>query len=125
MGVAKISGGGNPFPPPPPKKKTQPIAGGNSLVLRCFWPLTNACKVTMQVKRDIHVGKTILHKLHVPNNIIQSYMCLCGVSTLFCMICCLFSNCNKNYTTLLRSLYTCTVLPALFMCHILRCPYSS
>ena len=33
------------------------------------------------------------------------HQCLCWVSTLFCMICCLFSNCSKNSTTRLRVLY--------------------
>ena len=38
---------------------------------------------TMQVKRDI--GKIIIHKLPILNE----HMCLCWVSTLFGMICCL------------------------------------
>ena len=55
--------------------------------------------VMMQVKRAI--GKAMLHKLSIYNE----YMCLCWVSTLFCMICCLFSNCSKNSTTRLRWLH--------------------
>ena len=47
--------------------------------------------------------KAILHKLPIYNE----YMCLCGVSTLFGMICCLFFNCSKSSTTHHRSLYTC------------------
>ena len=53
----------------------------------------------MQVKRAI--GKGTLHKLPIYNE----YMCLFWVSTLFCMICCLFSNCIKSSTTRLGSLY--------------------
>ena len=60
---------------------------------------TNTCEVPMQVKRA--KGKATLHKLPIYNE----YMCLCWVSTLFCMICCLFSNCSKSSTTWLRSLY--------------------
>ena len=56
-------------------------------------------EVTMQVKHVI--GKVMLHKLSIYNE----YMCLCWVSTLFCMMCCLFSNCSKSCTTRLRSLY--------------------
>ena len=60
---------------------------------------TNTCVVTMQVKRAI--GKATLHKLPIYNE----YMRLCWVSTLFWMICCLFSNCSKSSTIRLRSLY--------------------
>ena len=60
---------------------------------------TNTCEVTMQVKRAI--GKATLHKLPIYNE----YIRLCWVSTLFCMICCLFSNCSKSSTIWPRSLY--------------------
>ena len=63
---------------------------------------TNTCEGTMQVKRAI--GKTRLHKLPIYNE----YMRLCWVCTLFCMICCLFSNCSKNSTKRLRS-FPCVV----------------
>ena len=59
---------------------------------------TNTCEVRTQVKWAI--GKATLHKLPIYNE----YMCLCWVSTLFCMVCCLFSNCSKSSTTRLRSL---------------------
>ena len=68
-------------------------------MLHCIKIFTNACEVMMQVKRVI--GKAILHKLPIYNE----YMCLCWVSTLSRMICCLFSNCNKSFTTRLRSLH--------------------
>ena len=54
---------------------------------------TSTCEDTMQVKREIHVGETLLHKLPI---IYNEYMCLCWVCTLSCMICCLFSICYKN-----------------------------
>ena len=64
-------------------------------MLRCNQILTvTRCEVTMQVKRDIHVGKTILQT--TCTNILFKYMCVCLVSTLFGMICCLFYNCNKK-----------------------------
>ena len=66
-------------------------------MLYCIQICTNTCEVTMQVKRDII--KIILHKLPI----YYEYMCLCWVSTLFGMICCLFSNCNKNSATRLQS----------------------
>ena len=37
-------------------------------------------------------------------NVYYEYMCLCWVSTLFGMLCCLFSNCNQNSATRLQSL---------------------
>ena len=46
---------------------------------------TNTCEVTMQVKRAI--GKATFYILPIHNE----YMLLYWVSTLFCMICCLFS----------------------------------
>ena len=62
----------------------------------------NTCEATMQVKRAIE--KAILHILHkLPIN--KEYMCLCWVSTLFWMICCLFFNCSKSSTTRPQSLY--------------------
>ena len=60
---------------------------------------TNTCEVTMQVKRAIR--KATLHKLPI----YKEYMRLCQVSTLFCMICCLFSKCSKSSSIRLRSLY--------------------
>ena len=68
-------------------------------MLHCIQSSTNTCEVTMQVKRAI--GKAILHKLSIYNE----YMCLCWVSILFCVICCLFSNCSRSSTTRLRSLF--------------------
>ena len=59
---------------------------------------TNTCEVAMQVKRAI--GRATIHKLPIYNE----YMRLCWVSALFCMICCLFSNCSKNSNIRLRSL---------------------
>ena len=53
----------------------------------------------MQVKRAI--WKATFYKLPIYNE----YMRLCWVSTLFWMICCLFSNCSKSSTIWLRSLY--------------------
>ena len=67
--------------------------------LHCIQISTNICEVTMQVKRAI--GKATLHKLPIFNE----YMCLCLVNPLFCMICCLFSNCSKSSNKRLRSLY--------------------
>ena len=81
---------------------------------------TNTCEVTMQVKSAI--GNASLHKLSLYNE----YICLCWVSTLFCVICCLFPNCSKICTTRLRSLYitfSCVVnnprshLPVLLAMH--------
>ena len=46
-------------------------------------------------------------------------MCLCWVSTLFCMICYLFSNFRKKFTSSLRSLYKTFYLYckcAMFLC---------
>ena len=62
------------------------------------------------IKRAI--GKATLHKLPIYNE----YMRLGWVSTLFCMICCLFSNCSKSSTIWLRSLYItfsllCEIVP--------------
>ena len=53
-------------------------------MLHCIQLFTNTCEVRKQVKRA--VGKAILHKLPIYNE----YMCLCWVSTLFCMICWVF-----------------------------------
>ena len=50
-------------------------------MLRYIQIFTHTAIVTMQVKRAI--GKAILHKLPIYNE----FMCLCSVSTLFCMIC--------------------------------------
>ena len=52
----------------------------------------------MQVKRQIHVGKTALQKLHVNVQYISS-------TSVQGMISCLFSNSNKISTTRLQSLY--------------------
>ena len=46
------------------------------------------------------IGKATLHKLPIYNE----YMCLCSVSTLFCRISYLFSNCSKSSTTRFLSL---------------------
>ena len=79
----------------------------------CFF--TNTCEVTMQVilKRAIRKA-TLLY---------NEYMCLCWVSTLFCMICCKFSNCIKSSTTRLRSLYITFYLCC--KCATFFCLYSS
>ena len=61
----------------------------------------------MQVKR--YIERTLLHKLLI----YYESMCVCWVATLYSMICCLFSKCNKNSTTWLRSLYN--VLLALYV----------
>ena len=63
-------------------------------MLHCIQVLTNTSEVTMHVKSDKHVGKTILNKLLI----YYEYMCLSRVSTLFGKICCLFSNCNYIYS---------------------------
>ena len=67
----------------------------------CFiaFRFSRVTEVMLQIKRAI--GKAILYKLPI----YKEYMCLCWVSTLFCMMCCLFSNCSKSSTTRLRSLY--------------------
>ena len=70
-----------------------PIKGRAQFYTSSHSNSTNTCEVTMQVKRAI--GKSTVHKLPIYNE----YMCLCWVSTLFCMICCVFSNCSKSYTT--------------------------
>ena len=64
---------------------------------------TNTCEVTMQVKRANE--KATLHKLPINNE----YMRLCWVSTLFWMICCLFSNCSKSSTIRLYNVFPCVV----------------
>ena len=58
-----------------------------------------------------HREDYILHKLPI----YYECMCLCWVSTLFGMICHLFSTCNKNSTTWFRSLYKS--LPVLHRFH--------
>ena len=84
-------------------------------MLQCNQIFTNTSEVTMQVIRAM--WKAILHKLPLYNE----YMCSCWVSTLhvFGMICCLFSNCNENSATRLRSPYI-TFYPcckcAMFLC---------
>ena len=55
---------------------------------------------TMQEKHAIE--RTILHKLPI----YKEYMCLCWVSTLFCMICSLFYNCSKSSITVMIPIYT-------------------
>ena len=45
--------------------------------LHCIQRFTNTCQVTMQVKRDIHVGKTCTQT----TNIVYKYMCLCCVES--------------------------------------------
>ena len=42
-----------------------PIKTQLNAMLHCIQNFTNTFEVTMQVKQDIQVGKTILHKLHV------------------------------------------------------------
>ena len=84
----------------------------NSMQFFIAFRFSRITEATMKVKCAI--GKAILHKLPLYNE----YMCLCWVYTLFCMICCLFSNCSKSSTTLLRSLYN------FLMCHVHMCPYS-
>ena len=66
-------------------------------MLDCIQIFTNTCKVTMQVKCAI--GTAISHKLPIYNE----YMCSCWVSTLFRILCCLFSNCKIK--TLLHNSY--------------------
>ena len=75
-----------------------PYKRQSSIAFRIF---TNTCEVTLQVKRAIE--RAILCNLLIHTE----YMCLCLVSTLFCMICCLFSNwiCSKSSTTQFRSIY--------------------
>ena len=51
------------------------------------------------------IAKATLHKLAVYNE----YMRLCWVSTLVCMICCLFSNCSKSSTIRLYNVFPCVV----------------
>ena len=77
-------------------------------------------EVTTQVKCDI--GKTILHNLTI--NIYNEHVCLCWVFILLGMISCLFSNCNKNSITRLRSLYIMFYLRCKFVT-VLDARYSS
>ena len=65
---------------------------------------TNTCEVTMQAKRGI--WKDTLHKLPIYYN---EYLRLCWVSTLFCMIYYLFSNCSKSSTIRLYNVFPCVV----------------
>ena len=66
---------------------------------------TNTCEVTMQVKRAI--GKVTLQKLPI----YSEYLCLCRVSTIFCIICC-FPNVVKallyGFDTYIKC-FTCVV----------------
>ena len=76
----------------PIKGRAQCYASSHSDFHEHLWS-HDACKRAM--------GKVTLHRLPINNE----YICLCWVSTLFCMIWCLFSNCSKSCTKRLRSLY--------------------
>ena len=93
------------------------IKGRTQCYAVCIQIFKNTWEVTMQVK--LAIGKAILYKL--PN---YEYICLCWVSTLFGMICCLTSNCSKSSTTWLRCIYITFYLCAV-VCHFLMCQYSS
>ena len=90
-----------------------PYKRQSSMLCLIAFRFSRVTEIMVQVKRAI--GKAILHKLPIYNE----YMCLCWVSTLFCMICCLFINCSKSSTTRLRSLYISFYLcckSATFLC---------